>query len=317
MKLFAVVLVVSAVSTARASVPSIDRPLIIAHRGASHDAPENTLAAFQLAWEQDADGIEGDFYLTKDGRVVCIHDDTTKRTAGIDLRIADATFDELRQLDVGSWKDKRWASERIPTIEEVFATVPKGKKFYVEIKCGPEIVLPIQRAFAKSGLTTQQVVIISFKETVIAEVKRTIPGVKAIWLVAYQKDQETGQWTPTIEQITPRLRQCRADGLGTEANREVVNEDFVRELRRAEFEFHTWTVDNPNTARYFHSLGVESITTNRPAFLRSVLDRDGNSETEEATSRLKCIELRIPQLNLKSHGFALERRQVVGASPLR
>jgi glycerophosphoryl diester phosphodiesterase len=275
MKLLGIALIASAVSVVVAAVSPDSRPLIIAHRGASHDAPENTLSAFRLAWEQEADGIEGDYYLTKDGRVVCIHDDTTKRTAGIDLRIADSTFDELRALDVGSWKDKRWAGERIPTIEEVFATVPKGKKIYVEIKCGPEIVLPIQRAFAKSGLTTQQIVVISFEEPVIAEVKRTIPGVKAIWLVAYHKDQETGQWDPTIEQIIPRLRQCNADGLGTEARREVVNAEFVRELRRAEFEFHTWTVDNPDTARYFRSLGVESITTNRPAFLRKHLNGDG------------------------------------------
>ena len=60
-------------------------PLLIAHRGASHEAPENTLAAFRLAWEQGADGIEGDFYLSKDGRIVCIHDKDTKRTAGKNL----------------------------------------------------------------------------------------------------------------------------------------------------------------------------------------------------------------------------------------
>jgi len=270
-KLFVVVLFVSAASIAPALVPFVDRPLIIAHRGASHDAPENTLAAFRLAWKQGADGIEGDFYLTKDGRVACIHDDTTKRTAGVDLRIADATLDELRKLDVGSWKDRQWAGERIPTIEEVFATVPKGKIFYVEIKSGPEIVSPIHRAFAKSGLAAQQVVVISFKESVIAEVKRTIPGVKAIWLVGYHKDDETGLWNPTIGQIIPRLRQCKADGLGTEANREAVTADFVRELRNAKIEFHTWTVDNPDTARYFRSLGVESITTNRPEFMRNTL----------------------------------------------
>jgi glycerophosphoryl diester phosphodiesterase len=270
----AVVLVASANSGPLLFAAPVERPLIIAHRGASHDAPENTLAAFRLAWEQQADGIEADFYLTKDGRVACIHDDTTKRTAGVDLRVADATLDELRRLDVGTWKDKRWAGERIPTIEEVFATVPKGKKFYVEIKCGPEIVAPIRRAFEKSGLTTDQVVVISFKELVIAEVKRTIPGVKAFWLVAYHKDQETGKWSPTIDELIPRLRECKADGLGTEARREVIDADFVRELRRAKFEFHTWTVDNPETARFFHSLGVESITTNRPAFIRKNLDAD-------------------------------------------
>src|SRR5262245_61979826 len=115
------------------------RPLIIAHRGASHDAPENTLAAFRLAWQQDADGIECDFYLTRDEAIACIHDETTKRTAGVDLTIADATLDQLRGLDVGSWKDKRWAGERIPLIEQVFQTIPKGKRIYIEVKCGPEI----------------------------------------------------------------------------------------------------------------------------------------------------------------------------------
>ena len=65
---------------------------LIAHRGASHDAPENTLAAFRLAWEQGADGIEGDFRLSRDGEIICLHDATTRRTAGIDLVVADATL---------------------------------------------------------------------------------------------------------------------------------------------------------------------------------------------------------------------------------
>jgi glycerophosphoryl diester phosphodiesterase len=264
------------IAGAAASLADAPSPLIIAHRGASHDAPENTLAAFRLAWEQDADGIEADFYLTKDGRVACIHDDTTKRTAGVELGVADTTFDELRRLDVGSWKGERWAGERIPSIEEVFATVPKGKRVYVEIKCGPEIVPAVRRAYENSGLSGSQVVVISFKESVISAVKRTMPNVKAIWLVAYRKDDGTGQWTPTISEIIPRLRACKADGIGTEARREVVTDEFVRELRRSKFEFHTWTVDNPATARYFRALAVQSITTNRPAFLREQLEVNAN-----------------------------------------
>jgi glycerophosphoryl diester phosphodiesterase len=272
MKLIAFVLLVFVAGViVIASVTEPALPLIIAHRGASHDAPENTLAAFRLAWDQHADGIEGDFYLTKDGRVACIHDDNTKRTTGIELRVADATFDELRRLDVGSWKDGRWTGERIPAIEEVFATVPKGKKIYVEIKSGPKIVPAVRRAYENSGLTARQVVVISFHEAVIAEVKRMMPDVKAIWLVAYRKDEETGQWTPAIADIVSRLQRCKADGLGSEAQREVVTGEFVRELRRSKFEFHAWTIDRPATARYFQSLGVESITTNRPEFLRTML----------------------------------------------
>ena len=88
--------------------------LIIAHRGASHEAPENTLAAFRLAWEEQADGIEGDFYLTSDGQIVCIHDKTTKRVAPKqpELTVAKSTLKQLRSLDVGSWKNPRYAAER-------------------------------------------------------------------------------------------------------------------------------------------------------------------------------------------------------------
>jgi glycerophosphoryl diester phosphodiesterase len=110
--------------------------LIIAHRGASHDAPENTLASFKLAWEQKADGIEGDFYLTKDGKIVCIHDKTTKRTSGqkVELDVAASTLAELRKVDVGAWKDPKYAGEKMPTLEEVLAIVPAGKVFFIEIK---------------------------------------------------------------------------------------------------------------------------------------------------------------------------------------
>ncbi|MDP6721144.1 MAG: glycerophosphodiester phosphodiesterase family protein, partial [Pirellulaceae bacterium] len=93
--------------------------LIVAHRGASYDAPENTLAAFRLAWRQGADGIEGDFYLTKDGQIVCIHDADTKRTAGVSRQVAKSTLAELRELDVGRWKDEEFAGERMPTLQQV------------------------------------------------------------------------------------------------------------------------------------------------------------------------------------------------------
>ncbi len=107
-----------------------DAQLIVAHRGASYDAPENTLAAFRLAWDQDADAIEGDFYVTKDQQIACIHDKTTKRVAPQqpELSIANSTLKELQKLDVGSWKHPQYTAERIPTLKEVLATVPEGKQ---------------------------------------------------------------------------------------------------------------------------------------------------------------------------------------------
>jgi len=105
-------------------------PLVVAHRGASHAAPENTLAAFKLAWKEGADAIEGDFFLTKDQEIVCTHDRTTQRLnkEKLNLDVAKSTLEELRALDVGSWKNEKWKGERMPTLAEVMATVPDGKK---------------------------------------------------------------------------------------------------------------------------------------------------------------------------------------------
>ena len=123
------------------SLPSVAHgQKLVAHRGTSHEAPENTVAAFRLAWEQGADAIEGDFYLSKDQQIVCIHDETTKRTSGEDRVVSECTLDELRRLDVGKWKHPRFEGERISTLAEVLRTVPDGKQIFIEIKCGPEIV---------------------------------------------------------------------------------------------------------------------------------------------------------------------------------
>jgi glycerophosphoryl diester phosphodiesterase len=243
---------------------------IVAHRGASHDAPENTLAAFKLAWEKGADAIEGDFYLTKDGQIVCIHDETTRRTGSANLRVAHSTLNELRALEVGSWKDSRWKDERIPTLREVLATVPRGKRLLIEIKCGVEIVLPLKKVLMKSRLRRGQVAIIAFSADVIAACKRALPKIPAFWLTSFKKDS-SGAWQPSLASVLQTLGRIRADGLDCKAH-EVVDAAFVRQLRKRKLEFHVWTVDDPEVARRFKALGVDSITTNRPAFLREALD---------------------------------------------
>ncbi len=246
------------------------RPLIVAHRGASHFAPENTLAAFRRAWEEGADVIEGDFYLTADGHIVCIHDRTTKKTAGVELDVAKSTLAELRQLDVGRWKDERFAGERIPTIEEVLAIVPPNKSILIEVKCGPEIVPKLKEALEAAQLKPQQTKVIAFDERVVASTKRLIPEIKAYWLVRY-KEQPNGGFEPTAADVMRTLARVRADGLDTHANEQVVDADFVKMLRMAGLEFHTWTVNDPSVAEHFRMLGVDSITTDRPGFLREKL----------------------------------------------
>jgi glycerophosphoryl diester phosphodiesterase len=250
---------------------------IVAHRGASQDAPENTIAAFQLAWHQGTDAIEGDFRLTKDGMIVCMHDETTERTAGISLDVAQSRFAELRKLDVGFWKGSQWAGEKIPSIEEVLGTVPKGKQIFIEIKSGPELVDPLQRAIASSSLVSQQIVVISFNATVISEVKKRLPAVKAYWLIGFKEDKKSGRWKPSLGEILNTLKTIQADGLDSQAHA-LVDAAFAGAIRAAALALHVWTVDDPVQARYYAKLGVDSITTNRPGWLRAQLDRGEQAE---------------------------------------
>ncbi|MFT5091236.1 MAG: glycerophosphoryl diester phosphodiesterase [Porticoccaceae bacterium] len=246
---------------------------IVAHRGASFDAPENTLAAFRLAWQQKADVIEGDFYLTKDKQIVCIHDRTTKRVAPkqTELSVARSTHAELRTLDVGSWKHPRFAKERIPLLKEVLATVPEGKRIFVEIKCGPEIIPHLKTQLAASALTPEQIVIICFQKDVVTQSRRAMPQYKASWLTSYKQSSDKSRWKPTRDEVLLALKTTSATGLGTNSNLNVIDRAFVDAVREVGCEFHVWTVNDANSARTLQTLKVDSITTDRPAYIRDVL----------------------------------------------
>lgn len=242
--------------------------LIVAHRGASFSAPENTLAAFELAWKEEADAIEGDFRLTRDGHIVCIHDSNTSRTSNVDCKVAESNLADLQQLDVGSWKHERYSDQRIPTLEKVLEMVPAGKKIFIELKAGPEIVGPLKKVVANSPLDVEQMVVIAFDKATVREVKKRLPELKTHWLTGYDSETESDSY----DRITETLRWCRADGLGSEAKRDCFNEGLVRQLEGGGFkEFHVWTVDDPKDAKYYASLGAYGITTNRPAYIRKHL----------------------------------------------
>lgn len=249
---------------------------VIAHRGASHDAPENTLAAFRLAWEQQADGIEGDFYLTKDGQIACIHDGTTKRTAPDprELTVAESTLAELQALDVGRWKDVRFAGERIPTLAQVLETVPDEGVIFVEIKCGPEILPVLEPVLAECGLRPEQIVIICFDREVVTQARKRMPQYKANWLTSYKQEPQGSPWKPGRQEVLKTLAATGATGLGSQGELAVIDAAFVEAVRRQGQEFHVWTINDASAARTFQTLGAKSITTDRPAYLRGALAID-------------------------------------------
>lgn len=243
-------------------------PFLVAHRGASFDAPENTLPAFELAWERGADAIEGDFWLSQDGEIVCLHDKDTKKVAGRKLVPAKTDWAELAKLDVGAWKGEKWRGVRMPRLEDVLATVPAGKKIYVEVKCGPEILPKFYEVLAQSGLKSDQVVVISFNAEVVREVKRRSPEITANWLTSVK--EKRGRLTPSVGEVLATLREIKADGVST-SGAELLGADYVKAVREAGFGYHMWTINEAAVARRVLGFGVMSVTTDRPGFIRAGL----------------------------------------------
>jgi glycerophosphoryl diester phosphodiesterase len=242
---------------------------IVGHRGASFDAPENTLASFKLGWEQGADADELDIYLTKDGQIVVMHDATTKRTGGKDRRIAAQTLEELRQLDVGGWKSPEWRGQKIPTLAEALAPVPEGKRMFVEIKCGPEVLPELKRVLEQSGKRPEQIVLISFDYATLRQAKREMPQYVTYWLSSYKEDKKTGK-RPAVDDLIRRAREANFDGLDLEQGFPI-DSAMVKKIQQAKLKLAVWTVDDPAIARRLVEAGVPSITTNRPGWLRQQL----------------------------------------------
>lgn len=246
-------------------------PAIIAHRGASYNAPENTMEAFKLAWSEGADGMEADFYLSADGQVVCMHDKTTERTAGVKNNVVDSTFEELSQLDVGVWKDPKFKGERIPTLGQIIDALPAGKWFFVEIKDGPRIVDPIAKILAEKKPDAKRVVLISFSDDVVKACREKIPDYPAYLISSLKDFEKPGK----PEEHLKILEDSKAQGLLFKATAPVT-EEWLRMARGAGRVLFAWTVDEPELAKRMSDLGVDFIGSNRPGYLR---ERLGNQST--------------------------------------
>jgi len=245
---------------------------IIGHRGASHSAPENTLASVNLAWQRGADAVEIDVWMTKDGRIVVLHDSTTERTTGKDWNVAERTLSELQELDAGSWKARKWAGQRIPTLEAVLATVPHGKRLFIEIKCGQEILPELEEVLKAAGLGPGQTVVISFDFAVVKAVKTRMPRLPVFWVhdTSPKCDEKTGRLLDPPDELIEKCRRAGLDGLDL-AHDSQLTKQLVDKIHDLHMELYVWTVDSPEDAARLTALGVDGITTNRPGWLRRQL----------------------------------------------
>ena len=243
---------------------------IVAHRGASGDAPENTLAAVRMAWDQDADAVEVDVRLTADGHIVAFHDPETLRITGEYVVVAESTLAELQALDAGRWKGDEWKGERIPSLPEVLAEVPEGKRFFVEIKCGLEIVPELLRILEQPK-ATERTVVIGYGFEVLAELKRLHPDANVLQVFRLSKQPKTYQEASTTlaEWIEPVI-EAGLDGFDLGVT-ELLQPSLAENLLARNLKLAAWTVNDPAKARRLLEMGVTSITTDWPGKLRREL----------------------------------------------
>ncbi len=218
-------------------------PVILAHRGASIDAPENTLAAFRLAIAQRADGLECDVRMSKDGVPVISHDGALARTHGVDLRLADATATELAAYDV-------------PTLVETLATV-RGHLAPINLELKEAI--PPQALMDAIGADTAHIVLSSFDTGIIAATRAALPDLP-FWLL-------TSQGTNiAIDQASD------LGCVGIHCLHRTATPRFIAHSVRAGFPVYVWTLDDERRAGILAGRGITGITTNTPGVLRAFFD---------------------------------------------
>lgn len=293
-------------TTFRAGAPegAID---VIAHRGASAYAPENTLASFALAKELNADWFELDCTLTKDNQIVIIHDDDTERTTGKKGKVKSQTLAEIKQLDAGLWKDPKFAGEKLPTLGEALdLAIEKKIGVYIEIKNSDDdgqIILDVlKKAEGHDRLTPKmwsemikalkeansrnyaltcavieevkkrkmknQIVIQSFSPTVCAVAMHKAPGLRTE-LLASIDDKNPDRFPMMLRwvQIT--------NPKGFNTNGESLDKALLDKMHAEGRTVAIWTVDEEDAIRKFVEWGVDSIITNKPDVCVRVLKEMG------------------------------------------
>lgn len=241
-----------------------DRMLVIGHRGASADAPMNTLPAFELAAEQGADGIELDVHRSKDGHAVIVHDFTVDKTTNGTGIVTEMTLDELKSLDAGSWFSKAFKDVRIPTLDEVFEAV--GQRLYVNVEIKSEsqetdgVEQLVADVIARYQMQ-QRVIVSSFNPLTLMRFRQIMPEVLIGFLHAPGSVIDT---RAIMEQLE----------LAYEADHpheSVIDAAYMQWARERGYRVNTWTVNDPQRAQALRDLGVDAVITDKPGALRQAL----------------------------------------------
>lgn len=252
-------------------------PQVVAHRGASAQAPENTLAAVRRAIAHDADLVEVDVQRTKDGALVLLHDTTLNRTTDVATvhphrapwLVSDFTLDEIRALDAGGWHSEQYAGEPVPTLEQlVDVLAPTTVGLLLEVKAAalhPGLAEDVARAlravpgYLEAAVPSGRLVVQSFDQEALRRHKAMEPDV-AVGVLGTPSRAELGAVATWAQQVNPVHWS--------------VQRSYVETVHRHGMRCLVWTVNRPGHMRRAVELGVDGVITNRPGVLRRLLDSD-------------------------------------------
>ena len=179
----------------------------------------------------------------------------------------DQSLKELKDLDAGMFKDKRWKSEKIPILNEVLVTVPENKKLITEIKCGPEIIEILKEEINHSNLYTKQIEIIGFNLSTVAKAKQALPDHKVLWLAESDYKIIGKVFHPSVDKLIKKHQKIIWMGLDVWAGK-MINQELVHKIKSVGLMLYVWTVNNSEKAKMLQSLGVDGITTDRAQWMK-------------------------------------------------
>ena len=278
--------------------PTASRPRqLIAHRGASGDAPEHTIPAYQLALDQKADFVEPDLAITRDGVLICLHDDTLERTTDVETVFPDRfsrdlpgpggakrwiandfTLAEIKRLDAGSWRGPAFAGARVPTWQEMLELVRGKAGVYPELKSPPlytargvDMLALFVESVKKNGLErpesleTTPVIIQSFDEASVRRAANALPTIPRVFLTANPEDVSEGRL---------RALAAFASGIAPEKGIIAAHPDVVARAHAAGLTVTSWTFRSDEQtsytgvreemAQFLYGWGVDAVFTNNP-----------------------------------------------------
>lgn len=236
------------------------QPLVIAHRGASAQRPENTLAAFALAVQQSADMIETDLHLTRDGAIVLFHDSTLRAENGARMEIARATLAELRELHAPG----ATAEHRIPTLDEALDCFGAAIPFNLELKQSPRgpspgLAAAALRAVQQRGLL-QRTLFSSFYDAALAELRAHCAAARIALLAA--RRSRSRNW---------RQRAAALDAEALHPESALADAALIEAAHQAGLAVHIFTVDEPAQMQRLLRRGADGLFTNHPDRMRALL----------------------------------------------